>query len=569
MQPGDPRQEADARALASALQAALATPSLADACRAVLREVQAVVPFAFGVVLRLREERASVAGLYPGGMAGIEPGVEWSPLDGAERMLLRLGEPSLDATLRSEATDRSPLTRLPAYGLRSALRVPLFHQGVVVGSAAIYGYDPAAFGPREGIAFEQCMRALGSRLGAAPERAEAASSLRPQSTSTAAPESPPAAAAGGGAAPEEAAAPGAGLPEPERLAVLAELVSGVAHELNNPLTTILGYAQLLPTLEGEDARRATSTIEQEAQRAGRVVRNLLYFARQHRPRVEPLDLNAVLRRVIDVRRYNFEAGGVRLDVRLGTMPELVGDQYQLEQVFLNVLTNAEQALPGGGTITIESGTIESASGGAVARVTVTDTGAGIPDELASRIFEPFFSTRGTGEGEGLGLSTAYGIVQAHGGRMVAEQAPGGGARIVVELPLPREATSVVTSATALAARGHGERVLVVEQASAVRALVAAILGSGGYAVRAVASSAEALQALADGPVELVVVGAGDETLVEEVARRWPRLRPRLLAITGNGDAGAVAPAEPATIARPFTAAELLTAARAVLAGARD
>jgi hypothetical protein len=141
MQPVDPGQEAtDARALARALQAALAVPSLAEACRAVLREVQAVVPFAFGVVMRLADEHATVAGLYPGGMAGIEPGVEWSPLDGAERLLWRLGEPSLDATLRSEPSDRSPLTRLPAYGLRSALRVPLFHRGVVVGSAAIYAY---------------------------------------------------------------------------------------------------------------------------------------------------------------------------------------------------------------------------------------------------------------------------------------------------------------------------------------------------------------------------------------------------------------------------------------------
>ena len=202
--------------------------------------------------------------------------------------------------------------------------------------------------------------------------------------------------------------------------MLAELVSGVAHELNNPLTTILGYAQLLPTLEGEDGRRAITTIEQEAQRAGRSVRNLLYFARQHRPRVEPLDLNAVLRRVIDVRLYNFEAGDVRLDVRLAAIPELLSDRYQLEQVFLNLLTNAEQALPAGGAITIES-----SSDGPIARVTITDTGAGITEALAARIFEPFFSTRDIGAGEGLGLSTAYGIVQAHGGRMAAEQAPSG------------------------------------------------------------------------------------------------------------------------------------------------
>ena len=108
----------------------------------------------------------------------------WSPLDGAERLLSRLGEPSLDATLRSGPSNRSPLTRLPAYGLRSALRMPLFHHGVVVGSAAIHAHEPGAFGPREGIAFEQCMRALGPRLGAPPDAAEVAAPAEPTSAAS-------------------------------------------------------------------------------------------------------------------------------------------------------------------------------------------------------------------------------------------------------------------------------------------------------------------------------------------------------------------------------------------------
>lgn len=575
MQPGDHGHEAtDARALASALQAALAVPSLTEACRAVLREVQTVVPFAFGVVLRLADDRATVAGLSPGGMAGIEPGVEWAPLDGAERLVWRLGEPSLDTVLRSEPTDRSPLTRLPAYGMRSALRVPLFHQGVVVGSAAIYAYEPGAFGAREGIAFEQCMRALGARLGEAPVGASEVIATSVPASMPAIPVPP--------AAIEEPATPVApALPEPERLSVLAELVSGVAHELNNPLTTILGYAQLVPTLEGEDGRRAMATIEREAQRAGRIVRNLLYFARQHRPRVEPVDLNALLQRVIEVRRYNLEAGKVQLDVRLGAVPELVGDQYQLEQVFLNLLTNAEQAVPNGGRIIVESSTV-----GEVARVTVTDTGAGIPEALASRVFEPFFSTRDTGEGEGLGLSIAYGIVQAHGGRMAAEQVPDGGARLVVELPVPPEARSLAPAPQSEAqasdpadTQGHGERVLVVEQAAPVRALVAAILGSSGYSVRAVTSSAEVLQALAEGPVDLVVVGAvsaatdpgaHDVTLADQLVQRWPTMQARVLLMSAGRDAQRLESSTRnrfPTLDRPFTAAELLNAVRAVLVAA--
>lgn len=553
----------DPRALAAALQAAMAPAGADGAYRAVLSEVRSAIPFAFGVVLRFDGNATEVAGVYPAGMAGVDVGVRWSPLDGAERAMIASGEPSLDGNVHAEAGDASPLTRLPGFGMRSVLRVPLFAGNVVVGSVSLYTYGVNAFSARDGIGLEQYVRALGARIAGAPltPAAEAA----PTTLAAAVAAVPPFEAA-----PESTPTPAPTESGVERLSVLGELVSGVAHELNNPLTTILGYAQLLPSLEGEDFRRAIQTIEQEGQRAGRIVRNLLYFSRQHRPRVEPIDLNGVLARVVEVRRYNLEANNIHLATQFGVVPELLGDQYQLEQVFLNLVNNAQQALhPGGGTITLTS---ESA--GDVARVTVRDTGPGVPDELVQRIFEPFFTTREVGEGSGLGLSIAYGIVQSHGGRLLAQRASGGGAEFIVELPLlPYAAPPAPPAATPATERGAGERVLVVEDEAAVRSLISTVLGTSGYAVRAAESGDEAVRALEESTYDLVISdlrmpGLDGEGLHEQVQERWPHLQRRLLFISGDIEADRFAARlrehDVRYLEKPFSAARLLATVREVL-----
>ena len=475
------------------------------------------------------------------------------------------GEPSLDGNVHAEPGDASPLTRLPGFGMRSVLRVPLFAGNTVVGSVSLYTYGVNAFSVRDGIGLEQYVRALGARIAGTP--------LTPPVPAVEAPTTDRAVAAPAPAtepAPTVASTSVASESGDERLSVLGELVSGVAHELNNPLTTILGYAQLLPSLEGEDFRRAIQTIEQEAQRAGRIVRNLLYFSRQHRPRVEPIDLNGVLGRVVEVRRYNLEANNIHLATQFGVVPELLGDQYQLEQVFLNLVNNAQQALsPGGGTITITSERT-----GDVARVTVRDTGPGVPDELVQRIFEPFFTTREVGEGSGLGLSIAYGIVQSHGGRLLAQRAPGGGAEFIVELPLPPRAPVPEPAATpAPAERGAGERVLVVEDEAAVRSLISTVLGTSGYAVRAAESGDEAVRALEESTYDLVISdlrmpGLDGEGLYEQVQQRWPHLQRRLLFISGDIEADRFAARlrehDVRYLEKPFSAARLLATVRELL-----
>ena len=571
----------DPRALAAALQAAMAPAGADGAYRGVLSEVRSALPFAFGIAFRLTGDAAEVVGVYPAGMAGVDVGVRWSPLDGPERAMVGSGEPSLDGNVHVEPGDGSPLTRLPGFGMRSVLRVPLFADGRVVGAVALYTYGINAFSARDGIALEQYVRALGPRLAgvtaaAATVDPPVAPAALPQTAARPAPASAPDAPLVPPApAPVEAPpAPEAAPATPdetgdERLSVLGELVSGVAHELNNPLTTILGYAQLLPSLEGEDFRRAIQTIEQEAQRAGRIVRNLLYFARQHRPRVEPVDLNAVLARVVEVRRYNLEANNIHLATQFGTVPELLGDQYQLEQVFLNLVNNAQQALhPTGGTITITS-----EATGDVARVMVRDTGPGVPEELVQRIFEPFFTTREVGEGSGLGLSIAYGIVQSHGGRLLAQRPSGGGAEFIVELPLPPRAAPPAVPATPVSDRGAGERVLVVEDEAAVRSLISTVLGTSGYAVRVAESGDEAVRALEESTFDLVISdlrmpGLDGEGLFEQVRARWPLLERRLLFISGDIEADRFAARlrehDVRYLEKPFTAARLLTVVREVL-----
>jgi two-component system NtrC family sensor kinase len=221
----------------------------------------------------------------------------------------------------------------------------------------------------------------------------------------------------------------------EKMAAVGQLVSGVAHEVNNPLTAILGFADLLltSTTVTEDARRDLHVIVQEAQRTKTIVQNLLSFARQVPPQREPVQVNEVLRRTIQLRSYDFASRGTDVTERFTEpLPEIVGDTHQLQQVFLNIMNNAFDAVSATG----RAGTIEvrtAVQGGAV-EIAFRDNGEGIvhPD----RIFDPFFTTKEVGKGTGLGLSICYGIVREHGGEIVpTNNSDGPGATFTVRLPL--------------------------------------------------------------------------------------------------------------------------------------
>lgn len=228
----------------------------------------------------------------------------------------------------------------------------------------------------------------------------------------------------------------------EKMATIGHLVSGVAHEVNNPLAAILGFTDLLlenPELPSS-ARTELEVILQEAQRTKDIVQDLLSFARQRPARREAVQVNAVLRQTIKLRSYDFSSHGVEVVESLEEhLPAVMGDAQQLQQVFLNVLNNAYDAVQEAG----RRGRIEihTERCGSSVEVTFTDNGTGVaqPD----RIFDPFFTTKGVGRGTGLGLSICYGIVRAHGGEIQCwNRAPGEGSTFLVRLPMAAEALSV-------------------------------------------------------------------------------------------------------------------------------
>ncbi len=221
----------------------------------------------------------------------------------------------------------------------------------------------------------------------------------------------------------------------EKLAALGEIVGGVAHEINTPLTGILAFAQLMlarGALDGE-ARQAAETIAAEAKRAARIVGKLLTFARQTPPERAPVDLNQLVGDTVELRRLALRDGGVQLEVVLdAAVPVTWADAGQLQQVLLNLLANAEQAVTGAAERRI---TVHTRRQGEAVVVSVADTGRGIAPEHRAHIFNPFFTTKPRGIGTGLGLSISDGIVREHDGLLRVESEPGRGACFEVVLPV--------------------------------------------------------------------------------------------------------------------------------------
>ena len=231
----------------------------------------------------------------------------------------------------------------------------------------------------------------------------------------------------------------------EKMAAVGQLVSGVAHEVNNPLTAILGFTDLL--MENPDlpdgARKDLRVILQEAQRTKQIVQNLLSFARQMPPQRKPVQLNGILRRTVQLRAYDLQNHGVQVVEQFDQhLPAVIGDSHQLQQVFLNILNNAYDAIRETSPARIE---IMTTRAGDYVEVSFRDNGHGVAHP--ERIFDPFFTTKEVGEGTGLGLSICYGIVREHGGEILCHNNAGaGGATFIVRLPAISGAASIGASA---------------------------------------------------------------------------------------------------------------------------
>jgi two-component system NtrC family sensor kinase len=224
----------------------------------------------------------------------------------------------------------------------------------------------------------------------------------------------------------------------EKLAALGQLVSGVAHELNNPLTSIIGFTQLMLSRQMLDARsrQHLEIVSNEAERSRRIVRNLLSFARPEMPKREEVDVNNLLVSTLELRSYEMRVNNISLSHDLGQVPKVMADGNQLQQVFLNIIINAEQAILGrrqSGTITVRTW-CKKAGHRQWAAITVADDGPGISPDHLDKVFDPFFTTKEVGKGTGLGLSISYGIIEEHSGKIRASNMPGGGAEFTIELP---------------------------------------------------------------------------------------------------------------------------------------
>jgi len=363
----------------------------------------------------------------------------------------------------------------------------------------------------------------------------------------------------------------------EKMSAVGQLISGVAHELNNPLTAILGYAQLLES-EGlnERATDFAQKLFKQAQRTHRVVQNLLSFARQRKPQKEQVDLRKVLEETLTLRDYDLKVNNIKVEREVAsTMPAVTADPHQLEQVFLNIINNAVDAMLENG----RSGTLKvylyEKEGNVHAEF--HDSGPGIKEP--HRIFDPFYTTKSVGKGTGLGLSICYGIIQEHGGQIAARNRDDGGA--VIEVRLPAAATVAVQEAPATAPRRESAiegRILLVENEEAVMEFERDVLGGAGAEVVTCMSADQMKSLLASQLFDAVIMDGrmpghgGLQELYRWLADSHPALTRHLLVTFSSV-------AEPETrsflhdnkvsyLVKPFEVGDLISQTRRLLQKAK-
>jgi two-component system NtrC family sensor kinase len=350
------------------------------------------------------------------------------------------------------------------------------------------------------------------------------------------------------------------LVQSEKLAAVGQLVSGVAHELNNPLTSIAGLSEFLLEQKelGKKDRGHLQVIQEQAERAGRIVRNLLTFARKGAAERVPVDLNDVIRRTLSLTSYDLKLKDIVVERELsGALPDVFGDRHGLQQVVLNLVTNAAHAVAENPRERPRDITVSTWFDGQV-HLRVADTGPGISDETAQSVFTPFFTTKEPGKGTGLGLSITYSIVESHGGQITLEpRGPRGGAAFRVDLPpapadAVRPALTPVHGTPAVNAASTVKRtILLVDADPAVQRTIKALFARDGHDVEVAGDPQHALDLAQRGGFDLVITdaramapGKRGTLLAEELVTRMPALRDRIIVATGD-----VRPTTEETLAR--------------------
>jgi PAS domain S-box-containing protein len=326
-----------------------------------------------------------------------------------------------------------------------------------------------------------------------------------------------------------------------RLASVGEMAAGVAHEINNPLTGVIGYAQLLMD-RGDipsDIRSDLAAINDGAQRVASIVKRLLVFSRQVKPERRDVDINELIESTLALRAYHLRVNNIKVTIQLAPdLPETVADPGQIQQVLLNLIVNAETEMKlarGKGKLLIKTEKVDN-----TIRISFKDNGPGIAKKNLDRIFDPFFTTREVGQGTGLGLSLCHGIVAEHNGKIYAESKPGKGATFIVELPVVTEAEQPKPSEPVVEQpeKVVKAKILVVDDEKVIMDLVKRVLAGEGYEVETVDNATDALKKIEGKRYNLVLIdikmpGMDGVELYKRIQKIAKSLARRVIFITGD------------------------------------
>lgn len=366
--------------------------------------------------------------------------------------------------------------------------------------------------------------------------------------------------------------------EASRLVSIGEMAAGIAHEINNPLAAVMGFAQLAMRRDIDDSiRRDLDKILAESKRASKIIANLQSFARRYKPRQEPVNVIEILQKVLNFREYELQVSNINLYTKFDPRtPLLMGDEHQLDQVFLNIVINAEYMMSitnGGGNLNIEVGRKNDK-----VFISFEDDGPGVEPDVMPKIFDPFFTTKEVGKGTGLGLSICYGIIHEHGGVIKVGGKPGHGATFTIELPAPELEDAADNDGDGLLESFDSDtrslNVLIVDDEPLVVEFLARILTEFGHTV-SMAENGNAVLDMTDlDSYDLIMLdvrmpGVGSETLFDHIQALPGGISDRVLYVTGdatNPDTRAfIDRTGSPVLTKPFTIEDLLSVVRRVAA----
>ena len=326
----------------------------------------------------------------------------------------------------------------------------------------------------------------------------------------------------------------------EKMSALGELLAGVAHELNNPLTVVVGHSMMLrEEAKDPETLRRIEKISNAAERCAKIVKTFLAMARQQPTKMEQVDISSIITTAVDVAGYGIAQGTVDISSAIrDDLPQIVADADQITQVIINLLTNAEHAINDSGTGDKISVTANHLRGSENIEICVEDNGPGIPKNIRARVFEPFFTTKDIGEGTGIGLAFCHRIIHSHHGHIRLDHDFSNGSRFCITLPIALGADQPLQQGDVPVLPGNEKKLLVVDDEVEVAELIAEILTRDGFQVDIAQSGSRALERMGEKNYDVVLSdlnmpGLGGRGLYEEMLKHFPSMVQRTGFFTGD------------------------------------